>query len=473
MRFRRLFTCLVILLTTSSIAAYPLAEVPIFTVRSHSSSKKNPILQKLKRDEPIHSYDEVVNLLKEIENGALEKHCSEDDLFRVNQFLVKLAQEGVISNDILEKYRLACDIQELFEESPIYEYALSDGEECFIVPQFYPDDAQFVLCKSSLSKKWKKVRKFVKKHKKAIIIGAAVVVATAVVIYTCGAATPAAVAGVNETIKSQKEDKKTESEDATASNNDSSNDPINSESFGPKIIEFLESNTMRAEAGLLIKERMAESGVLQTLVHSSTNEEPHFVEVVREVTSNITHEIYDEIVKFIPPPLDLPNLAYPPKEGSIISRQEFRDEFVAAGHQIIDQVFFTDQADLYRPENQSINKPLIGMIPLPSGIAGLFGDFKTLLEAGKAADRAGFTVAGRALMKHGNRAGSVFPKPSGNPAAMNEHGQKILETILSHPERQMIQKQVKVLGEVVDIHAPGVGGVRYTPQGEMVGFLEP
>ncbi len=84
-----------------------------------------------------------------------------------------------------------------------------------------------------------------------------------------------------------------------------------------------------------------------------------------------------------------------------------------------------------------------------------------------------FTKAGRALMKHGYREGSVFPKPIGNPAQINEHGQKILERIIAHPERVIVRKNLKVLGEVVDIHAPELGGVRFSPSGEMIGFLEP
>lgn len=115
----------------------------------------------------------------------------------------------------------------------------------------------------------------------------------------------------------------------------------------------------------------------------------------------------------------------------------------------------------------------IGVIPLPTGISNVFSNTNKLIEAGKIIDRAGFTKAGRALMKHGYRENSVFPKPTGKPAQINEKGQKILEYILNHPERKIYQKHTKNLGEVVDIHAPKIGGVRYNKLGEMIGFLEP
>ncbi len=63
-------------------------------------------------------------------------------------------------------------------------------------------------------------------------------------------------------------------------------------------------------------------------------------------------------------------------------------------------------------------------------------DTTKFLEAGKVMDRGGFTKAGRALMKHGYREDSVFPKPIGNPAKVNAHGQKILEELLYHPEKK-------------------------------------
>ena len=107
------------------------------------------------------------------------------------------------------------------------------------------------------------------------------------------------------------------------------------------------------------------------------------------------------------------------------------------------------------------------------GSGGKVLNNEMFLQAGRVIDREGFTAAGRGSMKHGYREGSVFPKPVGNPSQINEHGQKILERILNHPEREVISGEFKRFGQVIDIYAPDIGGVRYSAEGKFIGFLEP
>lgn len=94
-------------------------------------------------------------------------------------------------------------------------------------------------------------------------------------------------------------------------------------------------------------------------------------------------------------------------------------------------------------------------------------------EAGRAMDRASLTKAGRGLMKHGYRDGSVHPKPVGTIAEVNKLGQEVLESILNHPNRLVIQRPHPNFGKVIDIMVPEKGGVRFTSDGKMIGFLEP
>lgn len=63
-------------------------------------------------------------------------------------------------------------------------------------------------------------------------------------------------------------------------------------------------------------------------------------------------------------------------------------------------------------------------------------------------------------MKHGYREGSVFPKPVGNPTQVNVHGQRVLESIFNHPEKQLFPAEFDRYGKIVDIYAPGLGGAR-------------
>lgn len=165
----------------------------------------------------------------------------------------------------------------------------------------------------------------------------------------------------------------------------------------------------------------------------------------------------------------------PNTDGFLKNPIETHEILVAAAHQKIDQVFDTDMADLYIPEakvNGIRNNFVLGIIPLPSTLSGSF-TLEKLLDAGKAIDRAKLTKAGRALVKHSYRPNSVFQRPVGNAEKINEQGQKILESILNHPDRTAVITNTKRLGDTVDIQAPGIGGVRYSLTGEMIGFLEP
>ena len=76
-------------------------------------------------------------------------------------------------------------------------------------------------------------------------------------------------------------------------------------------------------------------------------------------------------------------------------------------------------------------------------------------------------------MKHGYRKESAFPKPVGNLVQINQHGQEILKTILNHPQKTITMEEFARFGKVIDIHAPNIGGVRYSKEGQFIGFLEP
>ncbi len=98
------------------------------------------------------------------------------------------------------------------------------------------------------------------------------------------------------------------------------------------------------------------------------------------------------------------------------------------------------------------------------------GGIDDLLKAGQQLDRNGLTKAGRALQKHGNRPGSVFPKSTGNAATRNQQGQDILEGILR--SNNQTTRPNRFGGK--DIFDKNTGrGVRFDADGKTKGFLEP
>lgn len=56
-------------------------------------------------------------------------------------------------------------------------------------------------------------------------------------------------------------------------------------------------------------------------------------------------------------------------------------------------------------------------------------------RSGTIHDKNGLTKAGRSWDKHGQRAGTVFPKAVGNIYEKNTRGQRVLDEILNHPRK--------------------------------------
>jgi RHS repeat-associated protein len=96
-----------------------------------------------------------------------------------------------------------------------------------------------------------------------------------------------------------------------------------------------------------------------------------------------------------------------------------------------------------------------------------------LSEAAGVADRGGLTAAGRALQKHGSREGSAFPKATGNPNSINRQAQDMVDDILTNPGSEAINRHHARFGDVTEVRAPDGRGVRYGPDVQFLGFLEP
>jgi hypothetical protein len=206
-------------------------------------------------------------------------------------------------------------------------------------------------------------------------------------------------------------------------------------------------------------------------------------EQIREFGSMLAHETLEtisELIVCVPQLLEdikgignqiLPDAILRPDLGQEITPLKNYEELIATGHETIDELFSTDNAELYPKESD--NRFVLGILPPPGFFTNIADSLKQLSDASKVIDRAGFTKAGRGLMKHGYREKTVFPKPTGNPSHINEHGQKILDSILNHPERTVSVQETSKHGHAIDIFAPNLGGVRYNAQGEFIGFLEP
>ena len=116
--------------------------------------------------------------------------------------------------------------------------------------------------------------------------------------------------------------------------------------------------------------------------------------------------------------------------------------------------------------------PMGGTAPLPSIAGG--NNVTELLKVASKPSKSGLTAVGRALKKHGDRMGSIFPRARGNQAAINAQGEKVLKDILMDPSVQVITTKSRSVGEVLDYKITGGMGARFSADGKnFIGFLEP
>jgi hypothetical protein len=461
----------------------------IFALTSQIQENLNePLLSLSHENDWFFSYDQILKLIDDLDNGKLEKSYSVEELEQINHFFIHLAKHGIVSDDEYEQSILENDVEELLDPYDLgYHFDYKNSYE--IIPAIFDNQQEFILCKSWASKKWKKTKKFVKDHKKEILIGGAVVVAASAIIICATATAPvagvAALAGAATSSDNYKKDY------SDNTNGTLANSQILFDAEHSSTLTTLPSDATPNLKGIFqdhfdsFKEQVIEQNTYVTSDLVRTKNELTFREQIRGFGSYLAHETFDEIAELasVVPQLNeeikqIGNKFIPNSFKSDISTfpKENYEKIVTAGHNNIDKIFSTHQSERYTPEakaNDPRNNFTVGMIPPPGAILHSEINFKSLLDAGKSLDRGGFTKAGRSLMKHGNRQGSVFPKPKGNPIQINDHAQKILESILQHPEKIIIERPHPDFGKIIEIKVPKMGGVRFTIDGEMIGFIEP
>nr|NGX37690.1 hypothetical protein [Chlamydiota bacterium] len=110
-----------LLVTTPSLLLYSHEPLPKVSEQNINIEENHSLL----------TYDTVMNLLDDLDSGELEERCTSEDLERINDFLIHLAQEGDISD---ESSDLENDIAALLHQNDSYfEFAFTSGNEDYIV----------------------------------------------------------------------------------------------------------------------------------------------------------------------------------------------------------------------------------------------------------------------------------------------------------------------------------------------------
>ncbi len=360
-QYIRQFICLVLLITTPVGFIYPHDYSVGFSYKQ--ISQRTPL-----KDFSLLTYDEILDLLDEIEFGGLEERCSFEELENINRFLATLAIEGAQDND----FSLEEDVVNLISVGNVYQNTrLLDDHGYSIYPAIFYGDANIILCKSL----WKKTKDFVKNHKKEIIIGAVIVVAVVVVVTVAVVATSAAAASAAAAAAVVE----------AAYENDSG--PPRGNKLEPEKEEekpAVEQSPVpvSVEQVNLLKQELHDH--FEPIRELATEEyDQSFREKAREFGAHLTHEALDSIsdLASLGPQLqqelvDLSAKIFPESmiPEDMRNPKDNYEASIASGHEKIDQMFSTNQAEYHTEEVRADRNENITRceMPLPGNFSSAF-----------------------------------------------------------------------------------------------------
>ena len=397
MRHSKFFTNFISLCIIPSLIALPQDDIPNIQMHPqhiHQTASGGCI----QLNNELFSYEDILELIEEIEEGNIEERCTPEEIEGINQFIAILAKEGILPGDLHQEFAVNMDIQELlFQNDNDYRFAYSlDGGHSIQPAVFYGQENP-VLCKSWGKKQWDQTRKFVKKHKKEIIIGAAIVIAVAVtvtiIVVVCSSTTAGTAAGsAIGAAGGALADDSSESKPKESKHNHSRSEKVENTTVStePEIIEV--SPIPLSETPLLMEviaeqvNEFKDNMVVECLVTSEKSldpESPSFTQNVKEYGIILAHKLLEEtseIVSVVPHLLDeirdigercIPSSVCDLQTSDIYNPIGNFEDTVERGHQAIDNFFGVDQSQA-RTENQD-NGPefALGILPPPSALGSV------------------------------------------------------------------------------------------------------
>ncbi len=441
------------------------------------------------------NYDDILAVIEAVEGDDLDGRCTSEQIEQVGYLLSILARNGTVPENFLDYVELEQDIHTVLYDTQSFQ-TLS-REAYSIEPAILYMQSDAMLCKNWVRKQSQSLKKFVKKHKTAILIGAAVVVGVTVAVVaivavagTTAASSAAAAVGAAASRLAAGTDVKPSSPSISPRPPESpitQGAPIETLQSIEEVLsmpEPLPLTRIIQDETAPIREALTQAALMEPSIVSNELGRKSLAEQARELGSHMAHKVLDEIAelgsiaphllaeisdigaRFVPVGMSLTTI-----DGEPIGPVGNYNDTVLSLHEVIDGVFSTDQAEFYTPESKANDKSIdfaVGVLPPPSLFSGLASDFKQLSEAGKILDRRGYTRAGRSLAKHGGRRPTLFPKAYGNPAQINKQGQLLLEEILNDPNRIILKNDVGG----IEIYASNGRGAYYREDGTFRGFIE-
>lgn len=115
MKKSKFFIFLLILINISSLVA---SEITSQSKVQSSFANKGDIVKQLFLEDDALSYDAVITLLDELENGFLDDVCAEEDWYKINNFLAFLSFQSIMPNTSnIDRIILEQDIENFLNQN--------------------------------------------------------------------------------------------------------------------------------------------------------------------------------------------------------------------------------------------------------------------------------------------------------------------------------------------------------------------
>lgn len=292
------------------------------------------------------SYDDMLDLITFIEQENLDDRLTSAYIEQLTDFMCALAVNGSDQNNSTNMTLLQEDIYALqYDRHSDFQYAFPNlYEDSFsIVSAVYYGKIQGTICKNWVSKQCHNLKKFVKKHKTAIIIGAVVVVAVAATVVaiaavssaSASAAAAAGAAGVAASSNPEIESHKPLQQDIPISKTDYF---VSEESNQPSILKIALDEEIFSFKEYIYKEHF-----FQPLSLSLPSEELSLEENGRILGSLFAHNSFQQLqerISNLPQSFrEIQNIKIQNDFSIPITKSE---NLIYDGHQKIDSVFSTE-----------------------------------------------------------------------------------------------------------------------------------
>lgn len=337
MRKRKLFNHFVALTLIPSLPVYSQNSISQIEIRvAHTDPQNKWILPS--------TYDQVMQMLVDLESGVLESSYSVIELEKLNNYLANLAKAGMLPGQAERNMLLEESIYDLmYGEDNLFELTLDNISENIISFAILQDGLnEYFLQHAKSTKAWRKTKEFAKKYKKELIVGAAITLAVVSIVVIAIASASSERTQTNEESMADAENTSSESDKPSESSSYASNISESPSHFHSVIEEEITD----------VKKYLVEEGFVQT---SDTGVHFPLEETGRVIGSAFAHNSLNHIQGLLAHPEISEEIQDLALQYNILLCPDATNNTGAVNHHEIDKRFSSNGAPLFSNPKQETN----------------------------------------------------------------------------------------------------------------------